>query len=274
MTHIGRQRCEEAIVIRMLMSWAVFLPALAGVLRADAAAERPQRILFVGNSYTNGSWQAISTVFGAEDPGVVIQKQTAGGAKLSAWTRQPGLLKIIRDGNWDYVVLQEQSQLPSLPGEHVQSFFDAATALDKHIRDSGAQTVFFMTWGRRDGDRHNRAINPDFETMQRRLSVSYRSIAERLGAVLAPVGEAYGELRKTKPDLFPRLYKNDGSHPALGAYVAAFCLYRAIYGQMPEKHLRAADAWPASRPGKETSLEILRAIHDAVEAVFEPDLRD
>ena len=258
-------------MIRITITWGVFLFVLTGVIRADDVAEKPQRILFVGNSYTNGSWQAINAVFKAEDPRVVLQKQTAGGAKLADWANRPDLLKLIRDGNWDYVVLQEQSQLPSLPGKYVQSFFDAATALDKHVRDSGAQTVFFMTWGRRDGDRRNREINPDFETMQQRLSASYRSIAERRKAVLAPVGETYGEMKKTKPDLFARLYKGDGSHPALGAFAVAYCLYRAIYGRLPDNHLRDAAARPDDRPGEETDIAVLRAIRDAAETVFEPN---
>jgi hypothetical protein len=258
---------------RIVTIWGLLLLAITGVIRGDESPQKPLRILFVGNSYTNGSWQAINAVFKTEDPRVVLQKQTAGGAKLADWAKRPPLLKLIRDGNWDYVVLQEQSQLPSLPGKFAESFFDAAAVLDKEVRASGAQTVFFMTWGRRNGDRHNREINPDFETMQQRLSASYRSVAERHDAVLAPVGEAYAEIRKLDPDLFAQLYQGDGSHPAVGAFVVAYCLYRAIYGQLPDKHFHASTA-RTPRAGRGMEVDSVRTIHKAVRSVFEPPPSD
>jgi hypothetical protein len=271
--HFRSRRFAPAVLLSLalLLIWLIGSVSALPVegedaLHPSAPADNPLRILFVGNSYTNGSWRAIQAVFKAEAPNVVLEKQTAGGAKLTAWAKNADLLKRIREGDWDYVVLQEQSQVPSLPDPHLKGFFDAATTLDKHIRDSGAKTVFFMTWGRRDGDKHNRQINPDFETMQRRLAASYREIALQRDALLAPVGEAYARIKQTDPDLFPRLYKGDGSHPALGAYVAAYCLHRAIRGKTPEIPTIPATARPGDLPDDET----LRAIQDAVAAAFEP----
>ena len=61
----------------------------------------------------------------------------------------------IRSGSWDFVVLQEQSQLPSFPIEQVTAeVFPYARYLDSVIKahNSCAQTIFYMTWGRKNGD--------------------------------------------------------------------------------------------------------------------------
>ena len=183
---------------------------------AEEPASEPLRILLVGNSYTNGSWLAITGVFKAEDPKIVLEKHTAGGATLGRWAKDGELLERIRNGNWDFVVLQEQSQIPSLSEKEVMGFVTAVGSLDRMIKESEARTVLLMTWGRRDGDKQNAQLNPDFETMQERLSKSYRDAANKHDALLAPVGDAFAQIKKNNPELFPSLYKDDGSHPALG----------------------------------------------------------
>lgn len=203
---------------------------------ADRESEaKPFRILFVGNSYTAQSWGAIKDVF----EGHQVERQVKGGAKLSGWDQDEGLAAKIREGEWDFVVLQEQSQVPSLGGQHVEQFQKAAAALDAKIKAGKAKTVLFMTWGRRDGDARNQAINPTFEKMQARLSASYREAATKLGAKVAPVGEVFALLKQEQPDLFPKLYKKDGSHPASpGGYAAAYTLHATIVGEVPIMHAK------------------------------------
>ena len=58
------------------------------------------------------------------------------------------------DGNWDFVVLQEQSQYPSFPLWQVeQEVFPYANQLNELIHEYNecGNTVFFMTWGRKMG---------------------------------------------------------------------------------------------------------------------------
>ena len=67
-------------------------------------------------------------------------------------------IQLISNGNWDYVVLQEQSQFPSFPLWQVeQDVFPYASELNQLIKENNicAETVFFMTWGREEGDQSN-----------------------------------------------------------------------------------------------------------------------
>ena len=65
---------------------------------------------------------------------------TPGGRKLSDHLKNPQTVKTIREGNWDMVVLQEQSQVPAYEN-HRPAFYSSARGLDKIIKASGARTV-------------------------------------------------------------------------------------------------------------------------------------
>ena len=212
-----------------VLSMALALPTSHG------AQKQSLRILFVGNSYTNQSWAAIKDVLAGHH----LEKHVRGGAKLTGWAKDAKLSEKIKTGKWDYVVLQDQSQVPSLPGRFSSGFHESSATLDGRIRAAGAKTVFFMTWGRRDGDKQNKNINPTFEKMQANLSRSYRDAATKLKAKLVPIGEVFAAVRKKHPALFPKLYKGDGSHPdRLGAYAAAYSFGWAILGIDPVTHAK------------------------------------
>ena len=220
------------------VSRALVLAALSIALASPTshgARKQPLRILFVGNSYTNQSWAAIKDVLAEHH----LEKHVRGGAKLTGWAKDAKLSEKIKTGSWDYVVLQDQSQAPSLPGRFTKGFHESSAQLDGRIRAAGAKTVFFMTWGRRDGDKQNKNINPTFEKMQANLSRSYRDAATKLKAKLVPIGEVFAAVRKKHPALFPKLYKGDGSHPdRLGAYAAAYSFGWAILGIDPIAHAK------------------------------------
>ena len=213
---------------------AAFLVALVAPT-SHGAQKQPLRILFVGNSYTNQSWAAIKDVLAGHH----LEKHVRGGAKLTDWAKDAKLSEKIRTGKWDYVVLQDQSQVPSLPGRFISGFHESSATLDGRIRAAGAKTVFFMTWGRRDGDKQNKNINPTFEKMQANLARSYRDTATKLKAKLVPVGEVFAAVKKKDSELFLKLYKGDGSHPGqLGAYAVAYSFGWAILGTDPAAHAK------------------------------------
>ena len=132
---------------------------------------------------------------------------------------------------WDFVVLQEQSQVPSIP--HMQnSFIASGTKLHDVIKASGAKTMFFNTWGRRDGDKANKTLNPDFETMQKRLDTSYGELGRQVNATVVPIGGAFARVKADSPELFKKLYASDGSHPsAYGAMLAGAVFYQVLTGE-------------------------------------------
>ena len=91
-----------------------------------------------------------------------------------------------------------------------------------------------MTWGRRDGDKRNARVYPDFITMHGKISASYEKAAEENRALLAPVGRAFAIVHGQDKALFRKLYKSDGSHPSSeGAYLAACVLWGTLSGKNP-----------------------------------------
>lgn len=198
-------------------------------------AEEKTRILFVGNSYTGQIRGTVTKLFAASPEGKTTELEfvTPGGKTLAFHLANEATTKKIKEGDWDFVVLQDQSQTPAV---FPKKFEDAALKLDKLIDASGAQTVFYQTWGRRDGDKANAKLFPTYESMQKKLSKSYLSAAKRCKARLAPVGDTWSLVRKENPKLGKELYRKDGSHPsAKGAYLAACVFYATIFEKSPGK---------------------------------------
>lgn len=193
---------------------------------------RPTRVLFIGNSYT-AQIRGMVTQLVAASPyrDCHLSFISPGGRTLAQHLEDEATMQKIRTGNWDVVVLQDQSQTPAVFPE---KFMQAARGIDRIIDDAGAETVFYETWGRRDGDKMNAHAFPTYETMQKALSDSYGKAARQCDAELAPVGQAWGILRKDHPELGTKLYQGDGSHPAApGAYLAACVLYATLFDANP-----------------------------------------
>ena len=193
----------------------------------------PKKILFIGNSYTGGIRKIITELI-KSSPHADTQLTfiNPGGKTLAFHLASQVTIEKIKKGNFDFVVLQDQSQTPAL---YPDRFKKAALGLDKIIDASGAQTVFYQTWGRRDGDKQNKTLFPTYDSMQKALSKSYASTAKTCNATLAPVGDIWSILRKKNPDLGKDLYAKDGSHPSKkGAYLAACVFYQTLFKADPK----------------------------------------
>jgi hypothetical protein len=131
---------------------------------------------------------------------------------------------------WDYIILQGQSQEPSFPFDQVNSqtlpyavqLADSAKAIQPC-----SQVNYFMTWGRQNGDPQWDSINT-FDKMNTRLRDAYLRIADSANAAVSPVGVAWKYVRDNYPVI--NLYQQDGSHPSLtGSYLAACVFYSSLY---------------------------------------------
>jgi len=167
---------------------------------------------------------------------------------------------VTRPAQWNWVILQEQSQVPGfwdIPVDD-RSSFNKSVEASQHLNDliahiKGAQTMFYLTWGRRNGDDYNTYLYPDYMTMQARITKGYfeyvkaTSTPER-PTYVAPVGLVFqsiyqDELQKHGPNYNPsnstesffyQLYDVDGSHPSLaGSYLAALTIYASLTGGDP-----------------------------------------
>lgn len=208
-------------------------------LVASTQAQDTTRVLFLGNSYTyyNDLPQLVTDL--AADMGHVVEtaSNTPGGYTLQGHGTNDTSLDLIAEGGWDFVVLQEQSQLPSFPDFQVEAdFFPAAEFLVNHIRNNNdcAIPLFYMTWGREEGDAQNCDNWPPvctYEGMQELLTDNYLEACDLNTSWCAPVGVVWEDVfLGTSLDL----YAEDGSHPSLaGSYLAASTLFVAMFGENP-----------------------------------------
>ena len=204
------------------------------VVVSHVHAEPPKRILFIGNSYTGGIRSTMTSLV-KESPhqGAHLEFITPGGKNLLFHAANVKTIERIRDGDWDIVVLQDQSQTPALMPDR---FLKGAKKLHEIIAASGAQTAYYETWGRRDGDKKNKEQMPTYEKMQDALTASYEQATKRDNAILVPVGKAWRRVRERHPKHGRELYRKDGSHPsATGAYVASICFYARLFDADPKK---------------------------------------
>lgn len=207
---------------------------------ATASAQTVQRALFIGNSYTatNNLPQMVADCAESVGDSLYYETNSPGGYTFELHTTNATTTGLIAEGIWDYVVLQEQSQIPSFPIDQVEvECFPFATELDNLIRaaNSCTETMFFMTWGRKDGDATNCAFWPPvctYDGMDSLLHERYMMMGDDNDAEVAPVGAVWHYLRDTHPEI--ELYIGDGSHPSgAGSYAAACTFYTAIFRKDP-----------------------------------------
>jgi hypothetical protein len=188
------------------------------------------RVLFIGNSYTSvndlpGMLAALAKHLMPSVP-FSTEALAPGGTTLRSHLRQGVASQRIREGGWQYVVLQEQSQLGGMhiDGEAILGppeaiFFPAVRTLAAQALAVGAKPLLYMTWSRQE----------DLPS-QRLLTHAYARIAIELGAGLAPVGVAWERVRRERPSI--ELYAEDGSHPSpTGTYLAACVMFASLFRQ-------------------------------------------
>jgi hypothetical protein len=225
-----------------LLACAAFL-LLAPVLCSGATTNSPVakdktvKVLFLGNSYTDGIQATFRQVVSTSPyTNSVFDFRWGGGVTLDKLIRNGRAFRCIEQEKWDYVVLQEQSLTPAILGRPRESFYQSVDTLVEKIRGIGAEPILYMTWGRRDGFEGNTVSLPDFEAMQAKLSEAYRHAAKKHGIALAPVGEAWAEVRKKDPTLGLKLYQKDGSHPSQkGSFVATCVFLRVLFDDSLEQ---------------------------------------
>ena len=203
-----------------------------------ASFAQPCKVLFIGNSYTsvNSLPELISSMFATSGEEFDYVMSAPGGCTFQQHCSVS--LPYIQQGGWDYVVLQEQSQLPSFPEDQfMQESYPYAAELCSLIRqyNPNAHILFYMTWGRKNGDAQNCSFYPPlctYEGMDSLLNFRYLLMTEDNHVCVSPVGAVWHFIRDQYPEM--ELYQSDGSHPSyFGSYVAACSFYTSLTGRNP-----------------------------------------
>lgn len=203
--------------------------AVAGRFPQTTAAMRSTghlRVLFLGNSLTeyNGGLALIlqqlvkST---AKSPMPIFDEVTKFGATWAQlWdvTQGPAM---IRQGHWDFVVLQDYSTAPFVYRAEMDIY---GRRFSQEIKTIGARPVFFMTWP-----------HDDQLALQQQIAGAYIGVALANQGLVAPVGYAWQKVLKENPQIVlydPRDHPKKHPTPA-GSYLTACVFYSMFFHQSP-----------------------------------------
>ncbi len=189
------------------------------------------RVLFIGNSLTfvNDLPNTFAELARAGGHKVEVGMAAQGGWTLANHLYSPETLSTLNSTKWNFVVLQEQSQIPSVQQSRTLEMYPAARELVRRIRELGAAPIFFITWARREGWPEN---GMTYQSMQAEVDTGYAGIALELNAPVAPVGSAWFNAVMGHPEL--SLWQDDGNHPTeQGTYLAACVFYAVIFRESP-----------------------------------------
>ena len=218
----------------------------------------PANVLMYGNSYiyTNNVDSMLEQIFNSVGQHNSTIANTGGGLDLAQhWnninTSGNTWNTSLRDSghDWDYVVLQDQSQVPGFQRTNQEwiDSKDSAVLIADAVDDENSEVILMMTWGRRSGDPSNPVRYSNFTNMQDELASGYTDFHDNMTnpsreVWIAPVGLAFqniyysvldsGSTPTLPGNTFYDLYTSDGSHPSLtGSYLAACVLYATITGE-------------------------------------------
>ncbi len=220
----------------MIRSLFVALFVFVFINHSVAQQHKKLKVLFLGNSYTyvNNLPQLIHDVALANGDTLIFDSNCPGGQTFYGHFNDATSISKINALAWDNVVLQAQSQEPSFSPAQVEAqTLPYAIKLDSIIQHNNncTETVFYETWGRKNGDASNCASYPPICTylgMQDRLRASYKLFADTTHALMSPAGEAWRKSIALNPTL--ELYSSDQSHPSIeGSYLTACVFYEVLF---------------------------------------------
>jgi PKD repeat protein len=222
------------------MKTKLTLLLLAVISIKNIAAQDTLSVLFIGNSYTsvNNLPLLVKNLSTSAGKTLNIDSNMPGGYLMSSHLNDATTFSKISQGNWDYVILQEQSQIPTIDYYRYNDMYPAMTDLKSVIEQYNpcAKIITYMTWGRRFGgqqcDPSGTYCSPvfaNFNHMQDSLTSAYLEISEQLNIQCAPVGVTWQNILN---DTTLVLHSGDNSHPNIdGSYVAALTIFSSIWKQ-------------------------------------------
>ncbi|MBE6188252.1 MAG: hypothetical protein E7143_03910 [Rikenellaceae bacterium] len=203
------------------------------------------RMLFIGNSYTYyHTYPAIfKEIAWHEGHYADCNIFISGGYTMKAHLANPHSMEQVDKGGYDYVMLQDQSILPTLNGTADDAgSAEYMTKMVNRVRESSpeAKVLLEITWGRKFGSnnfgKYEQYIEKyphfysSYDAMQQRLIDVMTAEAEQNSALLNPVGLAWQFVMHERPDI--NLYHTDNHHQSYaGSYLAAAVAYLTIYQQ-------------------------------------------
>ncbi len=224
----------------LILCLGLMLPAANAIADDNAAKVKalnttdPSRVLFVGNSYMfygDGLHSHVRRMVkdaGFHDGSLKYKLATISGARLSDHCLSCYIDKdrLRVGGPFQVVILQDQSGT-ALYETRQKEFRETVISYAKAIRMAQGEPALYMPPAY---VAPHKSASPELVDLNSNL---YTRVGNEVGALVIPVGLAFAEAYRQRPDI--KLHQDfDGSHPTLlGTYLAAATVFAAIYDASP-----------------------------------------
>ncbi|MFT5394762.1 MAG: hypothetical protein ACI8PT_004974 [Gammaproteobacteria bacterium] len=238
-----RHHNTTRISLPIALIGAATFALVAGTVRAQTPAPtvqsltqtKPQRLLFVGNSYLyygdsvhNHVRRMVIAAGLHEKKQLKYKSATISGSAIFDHNidsyLEPGKLRVKEP--FQVVILQGGSAAPWRKGRDIK-FRETVAEFSKKITAAGGETALYMTHAY---VQPHKRFDPD---MIDAIAKLYVTTGNATGSLVIPVGLAFEEAYRRRPGgQFHKPF--DGSHPnLLGTYLAASVVFGSLYDESP-----------------------------------------
>lgn len=202
--------------------WAVAASAQAQFTEVVPKSSGPARVLVLGATADDHLSAFLTRT-------LEVQQLSSKARDFQGLHADGQVMKRLRGGGWDFVVLSDHPTFGKtllIEGEprvgDPSGFLHHGRLLVEEIRRSGARAVLLVPPGR-----------PGAPPVDRQaIEWAYTRLGREAGAKLAPVGDAFAQVRRRRPDLALFDPYGEGWSEA-GAYLAASVLEATLTGRPP-----------------------------------------
>ena len=211
--------------------------------------QTPVRVLFIGNSFTEGNDLPDIVKGLADEVGIntEIVSHTVQGKSIDYFIHEQECWDYIRSRSWDYIVIQDNQKYYCDTLGKFDSSGIPIPLLENNIKFQESikklmpcvKIIYFAGWEQNGGVKSLFAAD-NTTRMVKRILENYGYLNNMAGVhnVIAPIGMAWIACIKQRPDLARNvdslLYRADGRHPGFaGSYLAACVTFATIFQRSP-----------------------------------------
>lgn len=198
-------------------------------------------VLFIGNSYL--AFNDVPGLFGEfakeAGEGVFVRSNLLLGHALAYFAADVQTTLLLRERDWDFVVLQGGARGAAYPGHSGpgpggDDIGPALSELKRKATELSPETVvvYMLPWAYEDGVLWIEGETDDYAAMQLKIRTNALTWAEQMDLRLAPVGMAFYEVLTEWDPPLHFLHDTDWHHATKnGSYLTAATLFATVFPQ-------------------------------------------
>ena len=210
-------------IVCLLMAITLLLTSSLSLMAEEVKTEKKEikKVLFIGNSFTyyNTVCNVVQGLAKRNGHDIEVKAATNGGKSLEYNSSAANVVSAIKEGGFDVVVLQDI--VSTFDADKLQRGADKIIPIVKEYNPN-AQIVFYEPWPKKYVIKNPNSRLPYFTD-------NYIKTANKVGAKLAPAGEAYYDIYVNYGKDY---YCKDSLHPQpLGTFTSAATIYFTIFDE-------------------------------------------